>query len=296
MPVATEQRTGTFVGQGGTPLFYRRWSPPAAPRGQVVVVHGVAEHSGRYDHVGRHLAEAGYEVWALDHRGHGRSEGRRVFVDRFETFEADVEALRVVAADALPGLPMAMLGHSMGGTVALGHAIDFPGAFDAVVLTGPALQPRRGAPKALAALGAVLAKIAPSLPVVALDASTVSRDPVVVAAYRSDPLVHHGKLTAALGNAMLVRTDRFPTEVAALRVPILVIHGGADRLVLPEGSRELVPMMGSDDATLIVEDGLYHEVLNEPEQARILTVITSWLDGHLVVADGTSHSWGGAAE
>ncbi|MEZ5266162.1 MAG: alpha/beta hydrolase [Acidimicrobiales bacterium] len=285
MPPEIEQRTGTFTGAGGLSLFFRRWLPAGPSVGRVVLAHGLGEHSGRYDHVGRSLAAAGYRVWALDHRGHGRSEGERVLVDRFETFEADLETFRILAADTDGGegageLPAVLLGHSMGGAIALGHVIGHPGSFAALVLSGPALEPGRGVSAVTALAGRLVARLAPGTGVLQLDATAVSRDQAVVAAYREDPLVHHGKVTAGLGAAMLARAARFPAEVAGVRLPVLIVHGGADRLVPVEGSRAMVPRFGSDDVTLVVEDGMFHEVLNEPEWERVLGSIRSWIDAH----------------
>lgn len=286
MPPEIEERTASVAGRGGVTLFYRRWLPAGPPVGRVVIAHGLGEHSGRYGRVGRFLAEAGYSVWALDHRGHGRSEGPRVLVDSFETFEADLETFRLLAEAAEPDLAAVLLGHSMGGAIALGHAIDYPDRFTALVLTGPAVQPGRGVPRPTVVAGRVLARVWPKAGVLALDATAVSSDPAVVAAYREDPLVHHGKVTAGLAAALLARAERFPAEVAGLRLPVLIVHGGADRLVPVEGSRELVARFGSDDVTLVVEDAMFHEVLNEPDGERVLRTIRLWIDARCGVPEG----------
>lgn len=286
MPPEIDERTASFAGRGGLSLFYRRWVPAGPPVGRVLIAHGLGEHSGRYAHVGRRFASCGYSVWALDHRGHGRSEGPRVLVDSFDTFEADLETFRLLAETEEPGLPSVLLGHSMGGAIALGHAIDYPDRFLALVLSGPAVQPGRGVPRATVIAGRLLARLLPKAGVLALDPAAVSSDPAVVAAYRDDPLVHHGKVTAGLAAALLARAERFPTEVAGLRLPVLIVHGGADQLVPVEGSRELVARFGSDDVTLVVEDAMFHEVLNEPDRERVLGSILSWVDARCGVSGG----------
>lgn len=294
MPAAPlRQGETTFYGVAGRSLFGRWWAPEA-PKGLIVLAHGLGEHSGRYDHVGRHLAAAGYAVWALDHRGHGRSEGPRVFVDRFVDYEADLETFRLLAVASHPRLPSVLLGHSMGGAIAVGHAIDYPNRFDALVLTGPALQPGRSVSGALVAAGKVLSRVVPRAGVIGLDSRTVSRDPAVVSAYQSDPLVNHGKVTARLGAELLARAERFEAEAAAITQPVLIIHGTADRLVPIESSRAMVGRFGSDDVTLVEEEGLFHEVLNEPEQQRVLDTITAWI-GERLDAPSASGSTSGAA-
>lgn len=270
---------GTLAGGGGIQIYYQRWRPEGDPRATVVLAHGVGEHSGRYEHVARFLTDGGYEVWAPDHRGHGRSGGQRVYVERFATYVADLETLRLAAAHDGPDKQF-LVGHSMGGAIALAHAIERPGSWAGLVLSNPAVDPSGGVPGPVRALGRLVAKVAPRVGVVALDASLISRDPAVVAAYRTDPLVHTGKLTAGLGAALLDRAARFASEVGRLDLPVLVLVGGDDRLVNPAGIRRLFPMIGAVDKSIIDYPGLYHEVFNEPEQAKVLADLTAWLDRH----------------
>ena len=284
---------GTFVGASGVELFHRSWHcDTVAQRATVVLAHGVGEHSGRYEHVGRSLAASGYPVWALDHRGHGRSGGHRVWVDAFETYEADLEAFRalVARADGVEAAGLVLLGHSMGGAIAVGHVIDHPGAFAALVLTGPALQPARGVSRLTVRAGTIVARLWSKAPAIAIDARRVSRDPAVVAAYGVDPLVHHGKVTAGLGQQLLRRTARFEDELPGVQIPVLLIHGTDDALVPIAGSRALVGRFGSPDVTFVEEPGLFHEVLNEPEGERVLATIVAWLDDHFAGYTGAPAS------
>ena len=279
--LSVETSAATFTGTGGVTLFRRVWRPCGQARAVVVLAHGLGEHSGRYDHVARRLASQGFAVWALDHCGHGRSAGRRVYVERFAAYEDDLEVLRRQAVEAHPDVPRVLLGHSMGGAIALGHVIDHPGTFDALVLSGPLTDAAHGLPAAVVVAGRWLARIAPTLPLVRLDATAVSRDPEVVQAYLDDPLVCRGRLTAGLGNQLVVRTARFAREVGGLRLPALVVHGTADRLVPIDTTRELVARFGAADVTLVEQPGLYHEVLNEPEREAVLTVIIDWIEERL---------------
>ena len=285
-----EMRESTFTGSGEVTLFRRTWTPSgpgrAGLRGVVVLAHGLGEHCGRYDHVARRLAGHGFAVWALDHRGHGRSDGRRVHVASFGHFEADLERLRRDATATHPGVPCVVLGHSMGGAIALGHALDYPGHADALILTGPLTDAAHGVPAPVVVAGRIVAKVLPTLPLVRLDGAAISRDPAVVAAYRADPLVHAGRVTVGLGAQLVARTSRFRSEVGRLSVPVLVVHGTADTLVPVATSRALVPRFGSPDVTFVEEDGLYHEVLNEPEKDRVLDTLVAWLDERFPTTEG----------
>ena len=272
---------GRVTTTDGLALRYRQWSPEGATKARVVIVHGVAEHSGRYEYVAHRLAEAGFEVVAYDQRGHGRSEGRRVSVDDFAQYTADLEIIRRLDNEPRVARPTFLIGHSMGGTVALAHAVEYPDTWHGVVLSSPSVDPSHGVPGVVIAAGRLAARFAPRLGVVKLDVRAVSRDPAVVAAYRADPLVHHGPLTAALGAALLDRAAGFPTEVGDLVVPVLVLIGTADQLVDPAGMRALFPQVGSPDKELKEYPGLAHELFNEPERDRVLADVVSWIDNHV---------------
>ncbi|MFN0091910.1 MAG: lysophospholipase [Acidimicrobiales bacterium] len=271
------QELSGLPGVGGLRLLQRRW-PEAAPpaRGSVVIVHGLAEHGGRYEHVATHLNRAGFSVWALDHRGHGGSEGRRGHVERFAQYVADLETLRLHAQAALPGRAPVALGHSLGGLIAASHAASHPGAWAGLALSAPALGP----PPASAALvlaAKVLSRAAPRLGVHTLDSATVSRDPAVVAAYERDPLVHRGALSARLGVEVLRAVAALRRDAAAVTAPALLLQGEADRLVEPIRARVVFDSFGSSDKTVRCYPGLYHEVFNEPEREAVLGDLVDWL-------------------
>lgn len=266
---------GTFRGLGGEELHHRVWRPAGTSGATVVLVHGLAEHSGRYDHVGRRLAQSGYEVWALDHRGHGLSGGPRTFVERFDVYVADLETLRLLAAETAPG-PQFVLGHSMGGTIAVAHALAHPSAWAGMVLTAPALSTGEVS-RVLEVAGRTLSRLAPRVGVLRLDGSAVSRDPEVVRAYENDPLVHRGKVSARLAAELVDRMATTARLAGDLRVPVLLMQGTEDRLVSAEGNRAVFDAFGSDDRTWRSWPGAYHEVMNEPEQDEVLDEIVAWL-------------------
>jgi acylglycerol lipase len=268
---------GRLAGAAGVELYWQAWLPEAEPRALVVIAHGASEHSSRYGHVAERLVGAGYGVYALDHRGHGRSEGKRAQLDRLDHVVADLRAFVDLAADRHPGMPVYLLGHSMGGGISIAYAVRHEDTLAGLVLSAPVADPD-AAGAVTRGVSRVLSALAPDLGVYSVDAALVSRDPEVVREYEEDPLVYHGKLPARSVSELTSAVQRFPTEVPGLRLPLLVMHGDADELVPLAGSRMVHERAGSDDKTLRVWDGLYHEILNEPEQEQVMDVVVAWLD------------------
>jgi acylglycerol lipase len=268
--------TGFLHGAGERQIFWQSWAPEPPPRAVVVIVHGAGEHSDRYAHVATRLVADGCAVYALDHRGHGRSEGPRAVIDRIGNAVADVDQLVVAARDAHPGVPVFMLGHSMGGTIALCYALDHQDRLAGLILSGP-LAALEAAPAPMRIAGRLLSAIAPTLPLISIDSTLVSRDPAVVSSYISDPLVHHGKLPARTVAELAAAVDSFPARVSAITVPTLILYGTADRLCPPAGSVMLGERIGAAAKTVTAYEGLFHEILNEPERDQVLDEICAWL-------------------
>jgi acylglycerol lipase len=271
----TEHDEGKFTGAGGLELFWQRWAPPAS-RATIVLAHGASEHSGRYAWTAEQLAERGYTTFAIDHRGHGRSEGARAYIDRMENAVADLDQLVDIARRESEG-PLFLLGHSMGGAVALAYTFEHEDKLDGLVLSAP-LAALEAASLPTRIAGQVLSLVAPRLGVYEIDSSLVSRDPEVVRAYDADPLNYRGKLPARTVSELSKTVSGFPERVTRLRLPMLLMHGTADTLVPPHGTEMVNERAGSQDKTIIRYDGLYHEILNEPERDRVLADIADWLD------------------
>lgn len=271
----------SLQGVGGVRIVYDVWTPDAAPRGVVVLSHGFGEHARRYDHVAQRLGDAGLVLYALDHRGHGRSEGKRVYLRDMSEYTGDFHTLVGIAAAEHPDLKRTVLGHSMGGGIVFAYGVEHPDAFDTMVLSGPAVDASEMVSPVLEFVAKLLGKVAPGAPAQTLDPDYVSRDPAVVAAYKSDPLVHHGKMPAGIARALLLVGDEMPQHAATLTKPLLVVHGGQDRLVPVTGSHRLVERVASEDVNLKVYPELYHEVFNEPERAVVLDDVTAWIEAHL---------------
>ncbi|AYF77825.1 alpha/beta hydrolase [Nocardia yunnanensis] len=275
----TRSETGEFQGAGGR-VYWQSWLPDGEPRAVAVLVHGYAEHSGRYAHVAERLTGSGIAVYALDHTGHGKSEGARANIGFLDTAADNVAAMLTTATGRHPGLPSFLIGHSMGGLTTAYLAVRDQPEVTGIVLSGPAIDIEAG--NAVQRLIAPLvSRYLPNLPVVKLDSKLVSRDAEVVRAYDEDPLVHHGGVPARTAGEMLRAAEFVKAHPDRFTAPLLVQHGSADGLAAPSGTDFLEEHAASKDKTVIRYDGLYHEIYNEPEQDKVLGDLTHWLEAHL---------------
>jgi acylglycerol lipase len=271
-------RTGTFAGGGGTEIWWQAW-PTVEPRADVVLAHGAGEHSARYGHVARALSERGYSVWALDHRGHGNSAGPRALIDSLERAVADIHTLVGIATGEAAERRPYLLGHSMGGLLAIAYALRHQEAIAGLILSAPAAALETASP-ITRIVSAALSRVTPKLGVFTVDPNGVSRDPDVVRDYEDDPQVFHGKLpvrtVAELATEIAALSDRAPE----ITLPVLLMYGTADPIVPPSGSVMLSERIASTDLTTTPYDGLYHEILNEPERDQVIAELLAWLDAH----------------
>lgn len=279
--MATTRTERSFDGVGGVRIVYDVWTPDTDPRGVVVLAHGYAEHARRYDHVAQRFGDSGLVTYALDHRGHGRSGGKRVYLRDISEYTGDFHTLVGIAATDHPGLKRVVLGHSMGGGIVFAYGVEYPEDYAAMVLSGPAVDAQDGVSPVMVVVAKLLGRIVPGLPVEQLPTDAVSRDPEVVAAYNADPLVYHGKMPAGIARALLGVGETMPQRAGALKAPLLVVHGEQDKLVPACGSTHLVECVGSTDVHLKVYPELYHEVFNEPERAVVLDDVASWIEVRL---------------
>lgn len=262
----------TWTAPDGTELGQRAWRPEEPPRAHLAVIHGYAEHGGRYGGIAEAAAERGVAVHALDLRGHGTSPGPRGDVSSVERTVADV----VAYVEDLPE-PAFLFGHSAGGAAAACAASrlpDLPG----LVLSAPYLRDPEPVPGWLRSVARSLAAVAPRAPVRRLDPEALSRIPAEVRAYRDDPLVYTGPVRARAGILLLDMGERALERAPEIEPPVLVMHGAADRVADPDASRELIERIGRDDARLELVSGGYHELLNDLERERVTSAILDWLD------------------
>ncbi|MBN7799034.1 alpha/beta hydrolase [Parahaliea mediterranea] len=259
-------------------VYYRHWPPLGQARGVILLVHGLGEHSGRYQGFADYLCPRGFAVVAPDHPGHGESPGTRSHIDRFEDFFPPLDKLGAAIARWYPDLPRFLVGHSMGGLIAARYLLDHQRQFAGAAFSGAALAVPDSPPKILLWINRLLSRLFPRLGLMQLDASEVSRDPEVVRAYRDDPLVHDGKVSARLVNELFRTMGEVEARRAELVLPVLVMHGEADVMTAASGSAAFHAGIGSTDKTLCLYPGLYHEIFNEPERLEVLEELADWLE------------------
>jgi acylglycerol lipase len=265
----------------GTDILLRHWPADEVgaggawagrPWASVLLVHGLGEHGGRYEHVGEQMAAAGLDVHAYDQRGAGGSGGRRGHIDRWAEYHDDLaERLRAVRASAA-GRPVVLYGHSMGGLVVLGYLLSDRPKPDLAIVTAPGLDSTIASWKK--ALAPVLARIVPTLAVpTGIDGSTLSRDPAVADKVRRDPLAAKVS-TARFGSEALTEQARVRRSYAGLTTPILVLHGLDDGLVPAAASEILATLPNVERRTY---PGLRHELHNEPEGPAVIDEMIAWI-------------------
>jgi alpha-beta hydrolase superfamily lysophospholipase len=276
-----EHNEETFQGVGGLALYTQSWHPPGDPRGILAIVHGFGEHSGRYPNVVDCLLPRGYAVYGFDLRGHGRSPGQRGHIEDWGEYRGDVRAFLQMTAKEEPGCPVFLMGHSMGSLIVLDYVIRHPEGLAGTVLCSVPIEPVGVAKAHLVAIARLLSRLWPRFSLaVGLDTSALSRDPAVVRAYEEDPLVH-GQGSARWGAESLDIVEWLKAHAAELTIPVLVIHGEADRLDSLDGVRALFQQAGSADKELRVYPGSYHEVHNDLDCGQMVSDLEGWLARHL---------------
>jgi alpha-beta hydrolase superfamily lysophospholipase len=268
---------GYLEGVGRLRLHYRAWEA-AAPRSAVLLVHGLAEHSARYTGFGHDLVGAGHSVYALDLRGHGDSDGRRGHVRRFDQLLQDLDRFRrEVHGMIRPDVPMFLVGHSLGGLIALRYLEEYADTFSGAVLSAPWLATALAIPHWKVAAAQVLTRLAPSLPMKAnIPSDQLSHDPAIAAAFRSDPLVHDRitprmftEISTAMG-LVFQRADR-------IDLPLLFLLPGGDTITDTERTRALARSIRQTDVTVRFFPEAYHELFNELDRTIVLSELRGWL-------------------
>ena len=277
---AFSETTGEFAGSDGVKIFYRNYQ--AAPeRARLVIAHGLGEHSGRYGNVIERVVPNGFSVWAPDHRGHGRSGGRRGHVLNFVQYLSDLRlTVELVKKDMPGGIPCFLLGHSMGGLIALYFAQRHPEHIDGVVASSPGLGLAIEIPPLKKVLGSFMSYVWPGLTMGnELDATKISRDSNVVSAYEDDPLVHD-RVSARFFTEFLAAMQSVNQQASTLKVPVLMQVAGQDYLVSADSSKQFFEKLTLQDKALLVYDGMYHEIYNSPEdqKKKVLDDLEAWLD------------------
>lgn len=271
------ESTAALETADGLDLFLRRWEPEGVPhQWTFVVVHGLGEHSGRYQPLAEWFTARGARVYAMDLRGHGRSGGQRGHAPSLNTLLDDIE-IEVQLARREGGGPLVLIGHSFGGLLAMAYALDRPDRIDRAVFTAPALVARVKVPAWKQALARLLPAIAPKASFAnEIDPNLLSHDPTIAPAYTGDALVHN-QITAGLYAATIGRGEDFIRRAPELRVPFLLMHGREDQIVDPSGSQRFFARASAPDRAFCLYPGLYHEIFNEVNHERVFQDIESWL-------------------
>ncbi len=270
-----------YFEMGASRLYQRVWLPEPTPHAMVLIIHGLAEHHARYDHVARYLNSEGYAVAAFDQRGHGRSDGRRAYIPDWEQCLDDLKAWHQQIRTYYPSIPFFLFSHSLGGLLAFHYIVDSKPKVRGAIFSAPALQVSDEVSPWLQKLAPIIGHLLPRLKTTRLNAHHISRDPKVVDRYLSDPLVYTGGIYAKTGAVVLHATAKVSAKVKDFNIPFLVMHGGDDMLTDPAGSKLLHRQAGSPDKTIKIYQDLYHELVNEPEKSEVLRDMVDWLHRRL---------------
>ncbi|MEO8072494.1 MAG: lysophospholipase [Acidobacteriota bacterium] len=279
-------KEGTFEGIGGLKIFTRNWQPEGAPRGVIVVVHGFNAHSGSYMWVAEQFTANGLAVYALDLRGRGKSDGERFYVEKFADYADDVATFITSVKSQEPGLPVFLLGHSAGGVISCLYTLEHQSEINGFICEDFAFE--IPAPDFVLAVLKGLSYIAPHFHSIKLKNEDFSRDPKVVESMNNDPLIK-GESQPVETMAELVRTDeRLKKEFPLITLPLLILHGTADKATKPSGSQHFYETAGSKDKTLKLYEGHYHDMLNDLDKEIVMADIQSWINERIPATNEAS--------
>ncbi len=272
-----QHREGHLKALDGTDLYTQAWLPAEKPKAVILIVHGLGEHSGRYGTYVNYFMPRGYALYSFDARGHGRTSGTRGHVDRFDRYVDDLDRRAAEPRSDWPGMPLFILGHSLGSLIALSYARQYPDRLTGLIVTGTALKDALEMPAWKRSMATVLSRVTPSLKMnngVAL--SSLSHDPAVIAAFKADPLTHTWGTPRLDREAQKVRAQ-IRQSATTWCVPTLMLHGAADPICLAEGARQFVAQTPAGAVEYHEYPGLYHEIHNEAENEQVFGDIVTWL-------------------
>lgn len=272
-------KTETFESVGGFKIFVRSWRPDATPRGVVAICHGFNSHSGYYNWVAEQFVSRGLAVYALDLRGRGQSDGERYYVDKVSDYVSDVAGLVKLAKSREPSLPVFLLGHSAGGVVSCLYALDFQQEIAGLICESFAFQ--IPAPDFALAVLKGISHIAPHAHVLKLKTEDFSRDPKVIETMLNDPLLAHEVQPTHTVAEMVRGDERLKREFPNIKLPVMILHGTADKVTKASGSQAFYDRAGSSDKTLKLYEGFAHDLLNDVDKEVVLADIQKWIDAHL---------------
>ncbi len=274
-------QTGSFTAKDGYKIHTKYWQANTDNERIVIIVHGISEHSGRYEHVAEHLTQAGYHVYALDHRGHGQSDGTRIHVDNNTQFITDLKQFHTQIKEKHPNAKLFILGQSMGSIISLQFILTYPNAVDAIIVTGTATDVSSGVSPLLRTIGTFIHKFYPKGPIQPPNGDNIlTRDPEMLKKADSDPLFYKGWTKLSTAKYIVETGEMIQSRAGEITIPILIMHGEDDELTPISGSHFMYEHVGSNDKTLKTWENMLHEILNEVEREAVLETVTEWLDQH----------------
>lgn len=274
-----QNQEGTFQGADGLELYYQSWHPRALARAVLVVVHGHGGHSSIFGRLVEYLVDRDYIIYSFDLRGHGRSPGQRGYINSWAEYRADLAAFLELVKTKQPNLPLFLVGQSMGGTIALDYALRSSDRLQGLILISPALGLSISPIKLL--LGKMLSRILPHFALnTGIDLSAGSRNPEVVAAYARD-FLRHRQGTARLATELLATMDWVNARASKIQIPLLILHGGADRVTPLKNSKIFFERLTVADREMHEYPDSYHELHNDLNYREVLTDLNNWIERHL---------------
>ena len=271
-----QPQTATFINQKGLHIFYRNWIPEFKPKGLVLIIHGLNSHSGYYLEFANSLVENGFEVYAMDLAGRGRSEGERYYIGDYHDVFADIDLLIEIASSACPSAPIFLFGHSAGGVFASSYAVQNQPKLRGLISESFAFQ--IPAPAFILATIKFLARIIPHTRLIKLNNQDFSRDPSLVLKMHKDPLLEKEKQPAKTMQQLLLAAEYLKEEMNSLELSILILHGTADKATRPAGSEYFMEHVSSADKQLKLYEGHYHDLLNDKYKGIVFRDILIWLN------------------
>lgn len=272
---------GLFQGCDGLMLFEQAWMPENERKAVVVLVHGLGEHSSRYEPVAEFLTSNGIGIETFDLRGHGKSDGRRAYINSFDEHLRDLDIFYERVEERHPGAPVFLYGHSMGATISVLHIITREVQFQGLLLSGILIKIGDDISPLLIKMSSIIGTYAPRMKTTKLDSASISRDPRIVKHYDEDPLNYRAGVPARTGQELITAMNRIQVQMGTITLPILIMHGSGDKMTDPGGSQELYDAVSSKDKTIKLYNGFYHEIHNDPEKQQVLDDIINWINGHL---------------
>lgn len=268
---------GFLTTYDGVQLYQQRWHAPVRPKAALVLIHGLGEHSGRYTNLVSALNARDIAIYSMDNRGHGRTPGQRGFIKQWDDFREDVRSLIQLTAVSEPGVPLFLMGHSLGGLIAFEYALRYPGGLRGLILSAPGLS-TEGISPVILKISMFLSKVWPTLSLpTGLDGVAISRNPEVVAAYKSDVLVH-SVTTPRLASEGVAAIDYVLTHAPELKLPLLMLHGDADSIVPANATRSVFNTIPLTNKRYISYPGSYHEPHNDLDWQQVVQDIGDWIE------------------